>query len=87
MAQAAGVAFGMVILQLGVASSMVLMHLPPVLRSLHEATGVGIWLSCFVLAYLARRVADRSVVAHERDLPAPHCLRGVSAVAARGADL
>jgi len=51
------IAFGMVILQLVVASSMILLHLPPVLRSLHEATGVGIWLACFALAYLAHRVA------------------------------
>jgi heme A synthase len=56
--RAAYVAFGMVILQLVVASSMILLHLPPVLRSLHEATGVGIWLSCFCLAYLARRAAN-----------------------------
>ena len=55
--RAASIALGMVLLQLVVASSMVLFHLPPVLRSLHEATGVGIWLSCFVLAYLARRAA------------------------------
>jgi hypothetical protein len=54
--RAAAIAFGMVVLQLAVASSMILFHLPPVLRSLHEATGVGIWLSCFVLAYLAARV-------------------------------
>jgi len=53
--RAAHVALGMVLLQLAVASAMVLLHLPPVLRSLHEATGVGIWLSCFLLAYLARR--------------------------------
>jgi heme A synthase len=53
--RAAWIALGMVFLQLVVASSMVLLHLPPVLRSLHEATGVGIWLTCFVLAYLARR--------------------------------
>jgi hypothetical protein len=33
---------------------MVLGHLPPVLRSLHEATGVSVWLSAFALAYLAR---------------------------------
>jgi hypothetical protein len=46
-----------VALQLVIASSMILLHLPPVLRSLHEATGVGIWLSCFLLAYLARRVS------------------------------
>jgi heme A synthase len=55
--RAAHIALGMVLLQLGVASAMILMHMPPVLRSLHEATGVGIWLSCFVLAYLARRTA------------------------------
>jgi len=57
VARAALIALAMVILQLVVASSMVLFHLPPVLRSLHEATGVGIWLSCFLLAYLARRTA------------------------------
>lgn len=54
---AAHVALGMVVLQLALASTMVLTHLPAVLRSLHEATGVGIWLSCFLLAYLARRSA------------------------------
>jgi heme A synthase len=54
--RAAYVALGMVVLQLAVASSMILFHMPGVLRSLHEATGVGIWLSCFVLAYLSRRV-------------------------------
>jgi heme a synthase len=53
----AHIALGMVVLQLVVASSMILLHLPAVLRSLHEATGVGIWLSCFLLAYLARRTA------------------------------
>lgn len=53
--RAAQIALGMVLLQLVVASSMILLHLPPVLRSLHEATGVGIWLSCFAFAYLARR--------------------------------
>jgi heme A synthase len=53
----AHIALGMVLLQIAIASAMILFHLPPVLRSLHEATGVGIWLSCFTLAYLARRVA------------------------------
>lgn len=57
--RAAYVALGMIVLQLVVASSMILLHLPPVLRSLHEATGVGIWLSCYALAYLAHRVAYR----------------------------
>ena len=55
--RAAQIALAMVVLQLVVASSMILLHLPPVLRSLHEATGVGIWLSCFAFAYLARRAA------------------------------
>jgi heme A synthase len=57
----AHIALGMVLLQIGIASAMILLHLPPVLRSLHEATGVGIWLSCFTLSYLARRVATPSV--------------------------
>ncbi len=55
--RAAAVALSLVVVQLGVASSMIVLHLPPVLRSLHEATGVGIWLSCFILAYLARRAS------------------------------
>ena len=55
--RAAWIALGMVILQLGVASAMILLHMRPVWRSLHEATGIGIWLSCFTLAYLAARVA------------------------------
>ena len=55
--RAASIALGMVVLQLCLASAMILFHLPSVLRSLHEATGVGIWLSCFVLAYLARKTS------------------------------
>ena len=65
--RAAFVALGMVVLQLMVASSMILLHLPPELRSLHEATGVGIWLSCFVLAYLARIAAHGARIAQLRD--------------------
>ena len=57
-------------LRLIVAASMILLHLPPVLRSLHEAAGVGIWLSCFVLAYLARRV-NRPAPVIEPDAPIP----------------
>ena len=53
----ARIALGLVLLQLAVASAMILFHLPAVLRSLHEATGVAIWLSCFLLADLARRTA------------------------------
>ena len=50
-------AFGLVILQTGVAAAMVLLNLPAVLRSLHEAIGVSIWLTTFSFAYLARLAA------------------------------
>ncbi len=54
---AAYLACGMVVLQIAVASAMILYHLPIALRSLHEAIGVAIWLSCFALAYLAHLAA------------------------------
>jgi heme A synthase len=66
--RAAHIAICMVLLQIAIASAMILMHLPAVLRSLHEATGVGIWLSCFVLAYLARRTSG---LANALEAPAP----------------
>ena len=53
--RAIGIAFSLGILQLLVAGAMIGMHLPPVLRSLHEATGVSIWIATFALAYLAHR--------------------------------
>jgi heme a synthase len=42
------------VLQLLVAGAMIGLRLPPVLRSLHEATGVSIWIATFALAYIAR---------------------------------
>jgi heme A synthase len=56
--RAAAIAFGLGVLQLLVAGAMIGMHLPPVLRSLHEATGVSIWIATFALAYLARLASD-----------------------------
>lgn len=62
--RAVSIAFALGVLQLLVAGAMIGMHLPPVLRSLHEATGVSIWIATFVLAYLARRAGpDGSVAA------------------------
>jgi heme A synthase len=55
--RAARIAFGFVLLQILVAGAMIGMHMPPELRSLHQAVGVGIWLSLFTLAYLARLAA------------------------------
>jgi heme a synthase len=52
--RAVAVALSLGVLQLAVAAAMVLGNLPPVLRSLHEATGVSIWIATFTLAYLTR---------------------------------
>lgn len=60
--RAAAVALSTVVLQIVVAGAMIGMHLPPALRSLHQAVGVLVWLSCFLFAYLARQ--------HGRALPA-----------------
>jgi heme A synthase len=69
--RAAYIAVSLVMLQLVIASSMILFHLPPVLRSLHEATGVAIWLACFCLAYLARRAARPNAAEPVRATSAP----------------
>lgn len=53
------VAFALICAQLVIAAAMVEMHLPPVMRSLHEADGIAIWLTLFALAWLAR-YADAS---------------------------
>jgi heme A synthase len=55
--RAARIAFGFVFLQILVAGAMIGMRMPPELRSLHQAVGVGIWLSLFSLAYLERIAA------------------------------
>jgi len=60
---AAKTAVALGIIQLLVASAMILRALPPVLRSLHEATGVSIWIATFALAYLARIAGGGSAVA------------------------
>ncbi len=55
--RAAQIAFGLVVLQIVIAASMVELHLPAALRSLHQAVGVSIWLAFFTLAYLAWRAS------------------------------
>ena len=59
------------VLQLVVAGAMILGHLPPVLRSLHEATGVSVWISAFALAYLARIGSGSSEVALVEETTSP----------------
>jgi cytochrome c oxidase assembly protein subunit 15 len=50
---AAGIALGLVVLQILVAAAMVEMHLPPGLRSLHQAIGTALWITVVALASLA----------------------------------
>lgn len=59
--RAAWIAFGAVLAQLVVAAAMVEMFLPGVLRSLHQAIGISIWLAIFTLAWLARASAHGGI--------------------------
>jgi cytochrome c oxidase assembly protein subunit 15 len=86
--RAALIAVSLGILQLLVAGAMIGMKLPPVLRSLHEATGVSIWVATFVVAYLARMGGETHGVREPRVEPEPHDLVGAGAArvpSARGA--
>lgn len=78
------VAFALVCAQLAIAAAMVGMHLPPVMRSLHEADGIAIWLTLFALAWLARYSSTdgaREPVHGDANAPSPR----VSMGATRGA--
>jgi heme a synthase len=57
LVRAAWAAFGVVVLQIVVAASLVELRLPPALQSLHQATGTLVWIAAFTLAALARRAA------------------------------
>ena len=89
--RAVTIAASLGLLQLAVAAAMILGHLPPVLRSLHEATGVSIWIATFALAYLSRIASGGSAVAFEvpRTLESPARARsphGAATGAPRGAE-
>ncbi|HEU4994327.1 MAG TPA: COX15/CtaA family protein [Gemmatimonadaceae bacterium] len=58
---AASFATGLVLFQLALGAAMVLSALPPVLRSAHQAVGIGVWLALFVATYLARTAAKERV--------------------------
>jgi heme A synthase len=47
------------VLQIVWAAWMVTGGFPAHVRSMHQATGIAIWLSTFTMAYVARRAADR----------------------------
>jgi hypothetical protein len=81
------IAVALGLLQLGVAAAMVLGHLPPVLRSLHEATGVSIWISTFALAYLSRIASGGSAMTSFTERPRTSgAARPLATGAPRGAE-
>ena len=96
--RAAAIALSLGVLQLMVAGAMIGMRLPPVLRSLHEAIGVSIWIATFALAYLARIASGRNAPllatqpAGPVDAPRPAAVppvtmgHSVAVIIARGAD-
>ncbi|HEY6088156.1 MAG TPA: COX15/CtaA family protein [Gemmatimonadaceae bacterium] len=51
--RAAWTSLSIVLLQILVAAAMVEMHLPPSLRSIHQAVGTALWISVITLAALA----------------------------------
>lgn len=61
-------AFGVVVLQIVVAASLVELRLPPALQSLHQATGTLVWVAAFALAALARRAAAPAPVARTAEV-------------------
>lgn len=50
-------AFALAVLQLVIAAAMIELHLPPTLRSLHQITGVLLWVLVVVMTLLARRAS------------------------------
>jgi heme A synthase len=56
-------ALGVVVLQITLGAAMVLLHFPTPLRSAHQANGILLWLTTFVMAYLARMAAGASAPA------------------------
>ncbi len=78
--RAAWIGFGLGLLQIVWAGWMVTGGFPGVVRSLHQATGILIWVTTFAMTYLARIASGRSVVASQTSEP-----RMPSGMAASGA--
>ena len=55
---AASIALALVVLQVLIAAAMVEMHLPPALRSLHQAVGTALWIAVVTLTALASGAAE-----------------------------
>ena len=61
--RAAKTAAGLVVLQVLVAAAMIMGGMPPLLRSAHQAIGIGVWMVLFMAAYLARTAARSAAAA------------------------
>ncbi len=61
--RAAWIGLGLGVLQILWAGWMVTGGFPGVVRSLHQATGIFIWVTAFTMTYLARIAAGRTVLA------------------------
>ncbi len=91
--RAGRVALAISLAQFLVAGAMIGMRFPPVLRSLHEAVGVAVWLAAYVFAYLAARsISDERSRAPtvQAAIPlAPPAPRAptMAVIVARGADI
>jgi heme a synthase len=73
--RAALAAFGLTATQILVAGAMIGLGLPPLVRALHQAVGVGVWLSCFLFYYLARTARTAPATAARTTTLAPEVAR------------
>ncbi len=55
MRRATTLLFGVIVLQIVIAAVLVATHLPPVVQSLHQAVGTGVWLSAVAVAGIGGR--------------------------------
>jgi heme A synthase len=73
--RAALAAFALTATQILVAGAMIGLRLPPLPRALHQAVGVGVWLSCFLFYYLARAARPAPASAARAASLAPEAAR------------
>ena len=66
--RATRMAFGAVVVQIGIAAALVETFLPPVLQSMHQAMGTFVWITILALALLARQAARPSAAPAARRL-------------------
>ena len=78
---AALAAFALTATQIVIAAAMIGLGLPPLPRALHQAVGVGVWLTAFVFYYLARV----AVAAPAREARPRHLAPDVAVTAAERA--